>query len=71
MAGTKEGARKRRETLIKRYGSIEAYNEEMRRRQSKGGSAKRARPFEIDPKLASEAGIKGRINRYGRNKVQG
>lgn len=71
MAGNKEGALKAKETLIKKLGGIEAYNEEMKRRQSKGGAAKRLRSFEVDPNLASKAGIQSGISRNMRKKVQG
>jgi len=70
MAGTKEGAAKTKARLIKELGA-EGYEAEMKRRQSKGGSAKRLRSFEVDPKLASSAGRKGAINRHYRGKVQG
>lgn len=70
MAGTKEGAAKTKAKMIKELG-IEGYEREMKRRQSKGGSAIRARSFEVDPGLASKAGIKSGISRNMRKKVQG
>jgi len=73
MAGNIEGARKARETKIKKAGGEAAYLAKLREAQSKGGSAPRrkAPAFELDPKLAAEAGAKGRANRYYRGKVQG
>lgn len=71
MAGTKEGAAKARETRIKKYGGVKEYQDEMKRRQANGGRAKRLRSFEVDTKLASDAGRKGAINRHYRGKVQG
>lgn len=40
MAGTKEGAKKVRETMIKKYGSEEAWKEHMRGIGSAGGKKK-------------------------------
>jgi len=37
MAGTKAGSLKRRETMIKKYGSEEAYIEALRKSGRKGG----------------------------------
>lgn len=71
MAGTKEGARKARETRLKKYGGEEGWQKELKRRQSNGGKKERPRSFEVDPKLASDAGRKGAINRHYRGKVQG
>lgn len=70
MSGTKEGAAKTKATLIEKLG-VDGYEREMKRRQRKGGSAVRERSFEVNPKLASEAGRKGAINRHARGKVQG
>jgi len=73
MAGSKEGAKKARETKIKKAGGLEAYKKQMKEMQSKGGSAVRrgTRSFEVDPALAAQAGAKGRANRYYKGKVQG
>lgn len=71
MAGTKEGAMKARQTKIKKAGGLEAYQEKMKKISSMGGKVKRPRPFDIDPRLAAEAGLKGRANRYYRGKTQG
>lgn len=70
MAGTKEGAAKARETRIKKAGGLEQYQKMMRQRQSNGGRVPRPRAFDVDPKLASDAGRKGAINRHHKKKVQ-
>lgn len=38
MPGTKEGAEKRRQTMIAKYGSMEAYQEAQRQQAAKGGA---------------------------------
>lgn len=37
MAGSKEAYKKREQTMIKKYGSLEAYHEERRKWARKGG----------------------------------
>jgi hypothetical protein len=70
MAGTKSGGIRIRQTNIQYYGSEEAWKEEMRRRASKGGSAKVPKGFAVSGK-AREAGIKGgKISRRGSRNVE-
>lgn len=66
MPGTKEGAAKRRETMIKKAGSQEAYLKLQRDQAAKGG--KNANPnhpanFRNNRKLASRAGSIKRTQR--------
>lgn len=67
MGITPEGIKKRRDKLIERYGSYEAYLEQNRKNASlggkKGGKVSKGN-FKCDPKRASELGKKGgRISR--------
>lgn len=59
MANTKAGGEKVRQTMIEKYGSEEAYKQEMRRRASVAGRAKVPKGYSANRKLASESGKRG------------
>ena len=59
MANTKAGGEKNRATMIEKYGSEEAYKQEMRRRASVAGKAKVPKGYSANRKLASESGKHG------------
>lgn len=70
MAGTKEGFRKRRETMIRKHGSEEAYLAHMREIAGFGGSQGHTGGFAANRELAREAGAKGgRISRRAKAKT--
>lgn len=55
-------------TMLKKYGSNEAIEIEMKKRASKGGKNPNSRNgFNKDHKRAAEAGKKGRAVRYNRD----
>jgi hypothetical protein len=59
---TPQGLIKRRQTMINKYGSYEAYCEAMRSFGAKGGSREahgdKPRGFQLTPELARENGLK-------------
>ena len=58
MGNTKEGARKAKETMIKKLGGIEAYDAWRLENASKGGKASKGGGFK-NKEVAREAGRKG------------
>lgn len=56
MRDYKEIAKKRRQTLIERYGSEEAYLQYMRDKGRKGGKAQVQKGFSMNRELASRVG---------------
>lgn len=56
MPYTEESKRKARETLIKKYGSYEAYKEHMKTIGKKGGETSIGGAFMYNRELASRAG---------------
>lgn len=73
MSGTPQGAAKAQATLIKKYGSLEAYREHQRSIGSAGGKAGvgTAKGFAASHELAVRAGAKGgRISRRKKKDVQ-
>jgi general stress protein YciG len=77
MAGTKEGAAKRRQTMIDRYygGDEQAYLAAQRQQAARGGA--NANPdnpanFKNNKKLASKAGKKGgKLSKRGKPTILG
>lgn len=59
MAGNKTGGAKLRATMIKKFGSEEAWMDYIKERGRKGGSAKVSKGFGKNPDLAREAGRRG------------
>lgn len=57
MSGTKNGYTKREQTLIAKYGSLEAYKAKLREWASQGGTKNPT--FANDRELAKRAGKKG------------
>lgn len=70
--GTKaceEATKKWRESMLKKYGSKEAFKEQLIKQGVKGGSRKVAKGFAVNIKLAKLAGHRGgRISRRGKAK---
>lgn len=68
MSGTKAGAKKMKETLIKKLGGVEAYEKYRSEISRKGGlNSPRVAGFDKDPQRARTAGSKGgkeRMKRY-------
>lgn len=69
MSQTKEGGRKTRENMIKRYGSEEAWKQVMRERASMGGKASNTGGFYKNPEKARAAGKLGGRARQGYRKA--
>lgn len=71
MSGTKEGFRKRRETMIRKHGSEEAYLAHMREIAGFGGSQGHTGGFaKMDPVKHREASARGgRISRRAKAKT--
>jgi hypothetical protein len=64
VVNTKAGGSKIRETMIKKYGSQEAWSEHMRQNGSKGGKNGTGHTFahgKVDPRVAGKVG--GQISR--------
>ena len=59
MSGTKAGGLKLRATMIKKFGSEEAWMDYVKERGRRGGSAKVSKGFGKNPELAREAGRLG------------
>ncbi len=71
MANTKAGGEKNRATMIEKYGSEEAYKQEMRRRASVAGKAKVPKGYSANKKLASQSGkIGGTLGKRGADTSQ-
>lgn len=59
MSGTKQGAEKRRQTLIQKFGSVEAYQQWQREQAAKGGvkaGGQTSTNFKNNRELAARAG---------------
>jgi len=59
VSGTKAGGLKLRATMIKKFGSEEAWMDYVKERGRRGGSAKVSKGFGKNPELAREAGRLG------------
>lgn len=66
MTNNKSGGQKAKQTLIKKYGSYEAYLEKMRENARKGGKNGTSNGFAHGKVNPVEAGKKGAEKRYGR-----